>query len=126
VAEHLDLSDAQREEIRGLVESAHENAGSLWADLQRSRERLMEASSAEPFDEAEVRAAAVVLANAEAELAIHRASVMAQVRAVLTPEQQQQAEALRQRMREDRGASRGHHGGHGYGGWGEDSDDNGS
>jgi Spy/CpxP family protein refolding chaperone len=79
----------------------------------------MDASAAEPFDEASVRAAAARLADAEAEVAIHRAGVIAQVRGVLTPEQQVQAEAFHERMRERREEFRGHHRGHGGGGWGD-------
>jgi Spy/CpxP family protein refolding chaperone len=119
IADHLELSEAQREEIRGLLDAAHENSASLWSELQESRDALMDASAAEPFDEASVRAAAARLADAEAEVAIHRAGVIAQVRGVLTPEQQVQAEAFHERMRERREEFRGHHRGHGGGGWGD-------
>ena len=119
IADHLELSEAQREEIRGLLDAAHENSASLWSELRESRDALMDASAAEPFDEASVRAAAARLADAEAEVAIHRAGVIAQVRGVLTPEQQVQAEAFHERMRERREEFRGHHRGHGGGGWGD-------
>jgi Spy/CpxP family protein refolding chaperone len=106
IADDLDLSDAQREEIHGIFEAARFEGEPLWAAVNESRGQLMEASAAEPFSEADVRAAATRLGNAEAEIAIHRARVMAQVRTVLTPEQRERAQELMQRMRERRQDSR--------------------
>lgn len=106
IADDLDLSDAQREEIHGILDAARAEGEPLWAEVNASRGQLMDASAAEPFSEADVRAAAARLANAEAEIAIHRAGIMGQVRTVLTPEQRERAQELMQRMRERREDSR--------------------
>jgi protein CpxP len=91
----LDLTEAQQQEIRAIFEQNRE-AGRAGGDkLMAARRALQEAAMAESIDESAIRAAAGALADAEAEAAISRARVHAQVWKLLTPEQQEKAKALR-------------------------------
>jgi Spy/CpxP family protein refolding chaperone len=119
LAEDLELSDAQREEISGIMDAAREEGAPLWEQMEASRQALKDATTAEPFDENAVRAAAAQMGAVTAEMAIHRAGVLAQVRSVLTPEQQARADELHQSMEDWRGfrqerGPRGHHRRHGF------------
>jgi len=118
--DRLDLTDDQREEIEALI-ADHRDATKDRADQMRARRmEMMELIQADGVDEAAIRDAAAASAQAEADLAIERAKLRQQIHQVLTPEQREQADALRQQHREfrqegRRGSGRG--GPHGHRGW---------
>jgi protein CpxP len=99
----LDLTEAQQQEIRSIHEQNREAGRAVGEKLRAAWRALHEATVAESIDESAIRAAAGELGNAEAEAAISRARVHAQVWKVLTPEQQEKAKALRAERRERRG-----------------------
>jgi protein CpxP len=99
----LDLTEAQQQEIRSIHEQNRDAGRTFGEKLMEARRALREATMADPIDESAIRAAAGSLANAEAEAAIGRARVHAQVWKVLTPEQQEKAKTLRADRRERRG-----------------------
>jgi Spy/CpxP family protein refolding chaperone len=89
----MELSDAQREQVRSIMESnraALELAGKSLRDAHRA---FAEAAAGPTVDEAALRARSTALAGAMADEAIVRAKVRAEVHALLTPEQQQQLQA---------------------------------
>ncbi|HEX2445008.1 MAG TPA: Spy/CpxP family protein refolding chaperone [Vicinamibacterales bacterium] len=92
----LDLTDAQREQVRSIFEQNRDEMRAAGEKLRTARRGLYDATSAGTVDEAAIRTAAEALANAEAEAAINRARVHAQVWQILTPEQQAKAKELRQ------------------------------
>jgi periplasmic protein CpxP/Spy len=98
----LDLTDDQRQQIRSIHEGSREATRAVGEKLMTARRALRDAAAAETIDESAIRAAAGALANAEAEAAITRARIHAQVWKVLTPEQQEKAKALREERRERR------------------------
>ena len=98
----LDLTDDQRQQIRSIHEGSREATRAVGEKLMTARRALRDAAAAETIDESAIRAAAGALANAEAEAAIARARVHAQVWKVLTPEQQEKAKAFRDQRRERR------------------------
>jgi periplasmic protein CpxP/Spy len=100
----LDLTEAQQQEIRTIHEQNREAGRAVREKLTAARRALHEATLAESIDESAIRAAAGELANAEADAAISRARVHAQVWKVLTPEQQEKAKSLRSERRERREA----------------------
>jgi protein CpxP len=107
----LDLTDAQREQVRSIFEQNRDEMRAAGEKLRTARRALNDAAGAgtvakaETIDEAAIRTAAETLANAEAEAAISRARIHAQVWQVLTPEQQAKAKELRQ-QREQRRSQR--------------------
>jgi periplasmic protein CpxP/Spy len=91
----LDLTDQQREQIKGIV-SQHK------ADFQQVRERLHAAMQAQhaaaeatPADEATIRAKANEVAAAQADMIVLGTKVRAEVFQILTPEQQAKAQQLK-------------------------------
>jgi protein CpxP len=104
----LDLTDAQREQIRSIFEQNRDEMRAAREKLRTARRGLHDAASADTvakagtIDESAIRTAAETLANAEAEAAINRARVHAQVWQLLTPEQQAKAKELRQQREQRR------------------------
>ena len=101
----LDLTDAQREQVRGIY-------GARQADFKAIGERLKTAHNAQhqavtrvPVDENEIRARVSEASAVEADFAILRARIREQVYQLLTPEQQAKAKSLdaeRQKRRAER------------------------
>jgi len=91
----LDLSDAQRQQIRTLHEQHREQTQAAAARLHTAMEAQRKAADAVPVDESAIRATTQELVEAQTELAIHRARLHAEVFALLTPEQKGQAEKIR-------------------------------
>jgi protein CpxP len=98
----LDLTEAQQQEIRAIHEQNREAGRAVGEKLMTARRALQDAAMAESIDESAIRAAAGALANAEAEAAVSRARVHAQVWKLLTPEQQEKAKTMREERRERR------------------------
>jgi Spy/CpxP family protein refolding chaperone len=93
--ERLDLSAAQRAEIRDIVGAHREELRGELAAVRSARSDLFDQIHADAFDEAAVRAQAAAVAAAEAELAVTRAGLVHELRAVLTEEQRQEVAAMR-------------------------------
>ncbi|MGE5239579.1 MAG: Spy/CpxP family protein refolding chaperone [Chloroflexota bacterium] len=98
MAEVLGLSDAQKEQISALVKAEQEKNAPLRQQLAEYREQIRQASLAETFDEAAVRAIAGKEAQLKTELIVSRARVKSQINALLTPEQRVQADKIHQLM----------------------------
>ncbi len=120
IAERLDLSEAQQQQIHAIHENYQEETEGLMETMRVARLGLQEQIHAELFDETAIREAAGRVAAVEADLAVMRARIASDVHQVLTPEQLVEAQALREHMREHagewRGRGRGHRGRGGFGG----------
>ncbi|MGE0816275.1 MAG: Spy/CpxP family protein refolding chaperone [Vicinamibacterales bacterium] len=102
----LGLTDAQRDQIRSLMD-AHKGEFEAHAQaLGPARKALDDAVTAEAFDEATVRQRAADLAAVEAEGAVLRARIHSEVWALLTPDQQQKARDLKAQAEQRRGQMR--------------------
>lgn len=117
IAERLDLSSEQRDQIRDIRESYRDQTEALMDSVRAARLELHDSIHAELFDESAVRAAAARVGEVEADLAVVRAQIANDIRQVLTPEQVAEALELRERMRDSTDGRRGHHG-RGRGGYG--------
>ncbi len=102
----LDLSDAQRDRIRTIMEQARPRFQEQREALMNVRQQLRDLNPAS-FDEAAVRRIAAGLATPMQEIAVLRQQVRSQVWAVLTPEQRGQAETLCETMQQRRDSMRG-------------------
>ena len=91
----LNLTDAQKEQIKAAMESHKDEFKAIADRMIASREALGDTVTAGGFDEAAIRAKAAEVAAVEADAAVLRAKVHAQVFALLTPEQQARANQLR-------------------------------
>ena len=114
VAARRDRGESQKEQIGVIRESYSERTAALFEALRSERGELAKAVHAEQFDEALVRAAASRVAVVEADLAVQRARIASDIRQVLTPEQVQKADELRQLFHEFAGQF---HGRGGRGPW---------
>jgi Spy/CpxP family protein refolding chaperone len=106
-ARELNLTDAQREQIRTAVQAHQEELQATGAKMATARKALDDAITAEQFDENAIRARANEVAAIEADAAVLRARVHQAAWSVLTPEQKQKAAELKgqmeQRMKDGRG-----------------------
>jgi len=102
----LDLTEAQRDQIRGIMEQARPRFQEQRERMMAVRKQLRELDPAS-FDEAAVRQIAAGLNGPLQEIAVLHQQVRSQIWAVLTPEQREQTEALRQTMQQRRDCMRG-------------------
>lgn len=101
----LDLSDAQRTQIRTIMQSRRDEFKALGEKARAARNRLQDAVRADGVNEEAIRTASGDLAQVQADIAVLRARVHQEVVATLTPEQQQKAKQLRaeaEKRREER------------------------
>jgi protein CpxP len=93
----LDLTDAQRDQVRAVMQSHRAEFEAQAQKLGPARRALNDAVTAETLDEAAIRQRAAEVAAIEAEGAVLRARVHGEIWALLTPEQQQKARELKAR-----------------------------
>lgn len=102
----LDISDAQREQIRAVFEQYRPQVEALGPQIRDGGRALQEAVTAEVFDEVTIRDRSTALATVQADLAVLGAQMHSAVFALLTPEQRQKAAELKaereQRMEQRR------------------------
>ena len=96
-ARKLGLTDAQRAEIRSIVDQERSNLIPLRQELAANRRELHNVIHSGPFDESQARLVADKQAKVFADLMVARARVRSKIYAVLTPEQRQKADQLRER-----------------------------
>ena len=100
VLKGLDLTDAQRDQIRSILEARRAANEPLMERARTAREALQQAMQAQPVDEATIRARSADLGAVEADLAIARAQVQAEITAVLTDEQKAELAKMREERNE--------------------------
>ena len=86
----IDLTEAQREQVRSIMESHRDQFADLRQKLGAAHRAFAEATRSYAVDEAAIRTQSAAVANAMADEAILRARVRTEVHALLTAEQQQQ------------------------------------
>jgi protein CpxP len=91
----LDLTEAQRDQVRTIMESHREALQQAAAKLREAHRAFAEATFAAAVDEAAIRARSTEVAAAMADEAILRATIRGEVSAILTEEQRQQLESRR-------------------------------
>ncbi|HEX8492984.1 MAG TPA: Spy/CpxP family protein refolding chaperone [Pyrinomonadaceae bacterium] len=103
-AEKLNLTDAQKEQMKQIAMRYRESARALRQQSGQRREGRggFDALTDGTFNEAAVRAAAQARANARVEREVMRARMMSEMYAVLTAEQKAQLAAERQQWEQKR------------------------
>lgn len=91
----LDLTTEQRNKIRDVITSHKAEIATAIKPVVEKRRALREATLATNVDETAIRAAANDLGRAIGDAAVVGAKVKAEVRAVLTPEQQKKLDEFR-------------------------------
>src|SRR5438067_433980 len=102
IARELDLSDAQKAQIKQIEDSFRESTKSLHEQLFKSGGGPLEGLKEGAFDEASVRAAAQARAAVQVELEVAHARMLSQFYALLTAEQKARLAELRQQFEQGR------------------------
>jgi len=92
----LDLSDAQKQQVRDITQRDREQMRSTMQRLDQAMQAQRAAIDQVPVNEQAVRAAAAQVATVQADLAVAQARVHADIWNILTPEQQTKAKELEQ------------------------------
>jgi len=100
LASRLGLSDTQRSQIKGILQAHGDELRGLGDKAMAAREALNDAIDSGTVDEAAIRARSAEVAAVEADMAVTRAQIEAQVFQVLTPDQQAQARTLQAQRKE--------------------------
>jgi len=83
----LGVTDAQKAQLKTILRSYQPTVGPLVKEVVTERRALRDTIRAQTVDETAIRAQAAKVASLEADLAVQRAHVAHDIRAVLTPEQ---------------------------------------
>jgi protein CpxP len=97
----LDLTDAQREQIRSIVQSHRDELTAIADRTRTARQNMQQASADNALDESSLRAASGDLATAMADGSVLRSRIRQEVFGVLTPDQLEKVKTL-QANREQR------------------------
>jgi Spy/CpxP family protein refolding chaperone len=90
----LGVTDQQRAQVKSILRSYQPTVGPLVKEVVTERRALRDTIRAQTIDETAIRAGAAKVASLEADLAVQRAHVVHDIRAVLTPGQIQKLKAL--------------------------------
>ena len=90
----LDLSDAQKQQVRDITKRHRDQSEPLAQRLQQAMEAQRAAIQAIPVNESLVRSAAQDLAATQADMAVEQARLHSDIFGVLTSEQQEKAKQL--------------------------------
>jgi Spy/CpxP family protein refolding chaperone len=98
IMDRLNLTDAQRSQVKSVLQ-AHSSDLKAVGDRAFAAHQALEAViSADTVDESAIRARSADVATVEADMAVMRAQIRAEVWQILTPDQQQQAKTLQAQM----------------------------
>lgn len=98
MARHLELTDAQKADIRTILTDERSVIQPLVHQLLENRRSLQTVTAGGQFDETQVRAIAEKQAQVLAQLIVEKERVKSEVYQVLTPEQQARADKVRERL----------------------------
>lgn len=106
VIDHVNISAEQQEQIGGLVYAHARRMIDFKADVEKAGLDLSAVVNREDFDEQAVRASYATFQTARHKLENERFEMLVAVRMVLTTEQWQKMQELRQRIQQNRGQQR--------------------
>lgn len=107
LAKALDLSKEQKEQVNAIFRKHRDEIAPLRKDMVSGRRELRKLIQSDKPDEAAIREEAKKIAATSGDLAVGRAKMFQEVRAVLTPEQLKKFQALQEKRdrRTDRGSN---------------------
>jgi len=94
----LDLTDAQKDQIKSLTAEQRAALKPYADDLKKNREDLRAATAKGQFNEAEVRALITSGEHSRTEMEVERLRLFSKIYALLTPEQQQKVDEFQSRQ----------------------------
>ena len=100
ISKALSLTDAQKQQVKGIMDSVEVTASGIHAKLEEVHQQLDAATANGQFDETQVRTLATQEAQLDADIKVEHFRAMSKVFAILTPEQRVKAEELHKQMGE--------------------------
>jgi Spy/CpxP family protein refolding chaperone len=100
ISRALSLTDAQKQQVKGIMDSVEVTASGIHAKLEEVHKQLGAATANGQFDENQVRTLANQEAQLEADMKVEHFRAMSKVFAILTPEQRAKAEEMHKQMGE--------------------------
>ncbi|MEP6820289.1 MAG: Spy/CpxP family protein refolding chaperone [bacterium] len=98
MARALDLTDAQKQQVKAIMEATESTARDIHAKLEETHKQLAAATANGQFDEAQIRTLANQQGQLEADMTVEHFRAMSKVYAILTPEQRVKAEEMHKQM----------------------------
>jgi Spy/CpxP family protein refolding chaperone len=98
MSRELNLTDAQKQQVKGIMDTVMPVAEGLHAKLEDIHKQIGAATANGQFDETQVRGLASQQAQLEADLMVEHLRAMSKVYSILTPEQRTKAEAMHKHM----------------------------
>lgn len=98
----VELSDSQREQVRGIMRTQAEDMRTRGEELRQTREALRNLALSEDYSEAKLKELAAAHGRAVAALAEQHALSARRIHQLLTPEQRKQLEERRKDCEEQR------------------------
>jgi Spy/CpxP family protein refolding chaperone len=99
----LDLSDAQKEQIKAIAGAHAEEWKALLDREQQAQQALNTAIAAQQFDEVTIRQRSAEVATVQADVAVARARVRAEAIQILTADQQAKLKGIESQLPRGRG-----------------------
>ena len=97
IADRLDLSDTQREQVRDVLKSHRDAILASVQQVRTARSGLRQAIDAEPVDEGAIRGRAADLGRAEADASVLRAQIRVEILPILNDDQKRKLADFRTR-----------------------------
>lgn len=95
MADALDLSQKQRDQVRGIVDKSRPSMRELRDRMHANRKQLRALMQQDKTPQAEVRRLADIQGKAVADMIVLRTQMRTEIRSVLTPEQREKAQSHR-------------------------------
>lgn len=111
---HLDLTEAQREQVKAVFESHKSDQQALAERARTAHQALQAAIAAATFDESAIRARSADVAAVDADQAVLQGRIHGEIWQLLTPAQQKEAASLQARAAERRANRQDHQGQQGH------------
>jgi Spy/CpxP family protein refolding chaperone len=96
----LNLTDAQKDQVKGIMQSHQVELKALGGRAMAAHDALEAAVTADTMDEATIRAKSSEVAAVDADMAVTRARIRAELVQILTAEQQAQARSIQAEMQQ--------------------------
>ena len=96
----LDLTDAQKTQVKQIMESSKATAKPIREQMKANQQKLAQLAENGNFDEAQVQAIAAQQGNLTAQMIVEKEKIKSQMFAVLTDEQKAKAAEMKAQMKQ--------------------------
>lgn len=100
LAEKLDLTDAQKEQVKQITEASRAKIKPLMESVRANRQKMETLTANGQFDEAQIQTVAQEQGAISAQLIVEKERAKWQIFQILTDEQKAQAAQLKEQMKE--------------------------